>query len=100
MTYSNGVQTYDVEMDGDRVRLLNNSWHLHGVDPLVGTYVNASDAITVDGHWRNVIVINGQFPGPDIEVMEGSKVRALLGKSVKKKKKKKKAGRAETKKYT
>ena len=75
MTYSNGLQTYDIEMDGDRARLLSNSWHLQGVDPLVGTYVNSSDAITVDGHWRNIIVINGQFPGPDIEVMEGSKVK-------------------------
>ncbi len=65
-------------MDGDRVRLLGNSWHLEGVDPLVGTYVNSSDAITVDGHWRNIIVINGQFPGPAIEVMEGSKARARV----------------------
>ena len=33
-----------------------------------------SDVITADGVKRNVIVINGQFPGPTLEVAEGSQV--------------------------
>ena len=36
--------------------------------------MNASDVITADGFSRNVIVINEQFPGPTIEVMEGVQV--------------------------
>ena len=31
--------------------------------------------ITGDGQVRNIVVINDQFPGPTIEVMEGSKVK-------------------------
>ena len=43
----------------------------------VGRYVNdlTPDVITADGIKRNVIVINGQFPGPTLEVAEGSQVR-------------------------
>ena len=40
----------------------------------IGRFVNASDVITADGFSRNVIVINEQFPGPTIEVMEGVQV--------------------------
>ncbi len=32
------------------------------------------DVLTADGVKRNVIIINGQFPGPSIEVAEGSQV--------------------------
>ena len=40
----------------------------------IGRFVNASDVITADGLSRNVIVINEQFPGPTLEVMEGVQV--------------------------
>ena len=36
--------------------------------------VNPDDVITGDGYERKVITINGQFPGPAIEVTEGAKV--------------------------
>ena len=40
----------------------------------IGRFVNASDVITADGFSRSVIVINEQFPGPTLEVMEGVQV--------------------------
>ena len=42
----------------------------------VGRYIDdlTADVITADGVKRNVIVINGQFPGPTLEVAEGSQV--------------------------
>ena len=42
----------------------------------VGRYIDdlTGDVITADGVKRNVIVINGQFPGPTLEVAEGSHV--------------------------
>ena len=45
----------------------------------IGRFVNASDVITADGFSRNVIVINEQFPGPTIEVMEGVQVYYICG---------------------
>ncbi|KAK3737218.1 hypothetical protein QZH41_001818 [Actinostola sp. cb2023] len=36
--------------------------------------VPADKVHTVDGHTRTIITINGQFPGPAIEVMEGAQV--------------------------
>ena len=33
-----------------------------------------NDVITANGVKRNVIVVNGQFPGPTLEVAEGSQV--------------------------
>ena len=43
-------------------------------DSLIGTFVNASDVIAVDGFTRDHIVVNDGFPGPTIEVMEGAQV--------------------------
>ena len=34
----------------------------------------SSNIVTADGRARNVLLVNGQFPGPTIEVMEGSTV--------------------------
>ena len=45
----------------------------------IGRFVNASDVITADGFSRNVIVINEQFPGPTIDVMEGVQVYYVCG---------------------
>ena len=45
---------------------------------IIGQFVNESDVITGDGFSRNVIVINDQFPGPTIEVMEGVQVNVLV----------------------
>ena len=38
------------------------------------TPVASEDVVTLDGHWRDVIHINGRFPGPTIDVMKGVKV--------------------------
>ena len=39
-----------------------------------GSIVSVEEAITADGVQRNVIVVNDQFPGPTLEVMEGAQV--------------------------
>ena len=44
---------------------------------MIGTFVNASDVITVDGFARDLIVVNDAFPGPTIEVMEGAQVSVV-----------------------
>ena len=49
---------------------------------MIGSNVSADDVITLDGVPRNVIVVNGQFPGPAIEVMEGAQVTFYLFESV------------------
>ena len=41
---------------------------------MMGAPMDKDQVITADGHVRNVITINGQFPGPNIEVMEGAEV--------------------------
>ncbi|XP_065052890.1 uncharacterized protein LOC135682090 [Rhopilema esculentum] len=44
-----------------------------------GLVVNATtDTITADGVRRSLITINGQFPGPMLEVMEGSEVEVIV----------------------
>ena len=40
----------------------------------IGRVVPPDRVITADGYVRDVIVINDQFPGPTLEVMEGSQV--------------------------
>ncbi len=75
MTYRiPGQAAYHVIQDAQGFRLLGNSWHVKPFDNLVDTYVNASDVLSVDGFSRNIIIINDQFPGPNIEVMEGTQV--------------------------
>jgi hypothetical protein len=36
------------------------------------------DVITADGFVRSVITINGMFPGPTLEVMEGVQVSVVI----------------------
>ena len=36
------------------------------------------DVVTLDGHLRDIIYINGKFPGPTIDVMKGVKVIRLI----------------------
>ena len=38
------------------------------------TSADVDDVVTLDGHLRDVIHINGQFPGPTIDVMKGVQV--------------------------
>lgn len=64
---------YSVELNGTRLQIAENSYRRRP-DPMIGREVNASDVITADGLPRNIYVINGKFPGPALEVVEGSKV--------------------------
>ena len=41
---------------------------------MMGAEVDSDHVITGDGHVRNVITINGQFPGPALQVTEGAMV--------------------------
>ena len=65
---------YDVKLNGSKLQVTENT-NRQPPDDFLGTYVNESDVITADGFQRTVIVINGQFPGPAIEVTEGAQVR-------------------------
>jgi hypothetical protein len=76
MTYAASKTAYEVELNGTKLQLMENEFNRKEDHPLVGTFVNASDVITVDGYKRNIITINDQFPGPTIEVMEDAQVFA------------------------
>ena len=71
---SNG---YSVSLDGDRLKTTESAFRKPPDDHL-GRYVNATDVITADGYVRNIITINGQFPGPTISVAEGSQVNTTV----------------------
>ena len=75
MTYTarNG-NTYNVQWNSTegRFQIAENSFH-KGYP--VGEFVNNEDVIHTDGHAKSIYVINGQFPGPTIEVMENAKVK-------------------------
>jgi FtsP/CotA-like multicopper oxidase with cupredoxin domain len=74
MTYSTPYAAYEVELNDTMLQIVENEYRRSENHPLVGTYVDASEVITADGYRRDVITINGQFPGPTIEVMEGAQV--------------------------
>ena len=64
---------YDVQLQGKDLRTVENTLKRRP-DEVIGRVVNASEVITADGYPRNIIMINGQFPGPTLEVMEGAQV--------------------------
>ena len=74
----NGAE-YNVGLNtsNNQLQLIPNCQRIPGSDPLLGSYVPADEVITAGGYIRNVITVNGQFPGPSIEVMEGTEVRAV-----------------------
>ena len=61
-------------MAGSDLEVVENAFHREP-DDVIGRVVDADDVITADGFIRDIIVINGQFPGPTLEVGEGSQVR-------------------------
>ena len=70
-------QTFNVnwnETEG-RLQVVENSFHRAFNRPIIGTFVDDDDVITTDGLSRNIFVVNDQFPGPTLEVFEGTKVR-------------------------
>ena len=74
-------QLYNVILNDTVLQHTENSFTPKDKSPydgVVGTPVDPDDVITLDGNPRNVIVINDQFPGPTIEVMEGAQVCAIF----------------------
>ena len=71
-----GPGTFDVDLDGQDLRVVNNSFRPTEIWPnIIGQVVpNPLDVMTLDGIKRVVITINGQFPGPTLEVVEGAQV--------------------------
>ena len=73
-------QLYNVILNDTVLQHAENSFTPKDLPPhkdVVGTSVDPDDVITLDGNPRNVIIINDQFPGPTIEVMEDAQVRNL-----------------------
>ena len=70
--------TYDVVLNGSNLIVAANLFrpaNVGGViDPNIGKVVSSDDVITADGYPRYIVTINGQFPGPTIEVTQGSTV--------------------------
>ena len=67
-----GSASYDVKMDEKgTLKLAPNLWHTQ-----VPNITLTPDTVhTADGNGqRNVILVNGEFPGPTLEVMEGAEV--------------------------
>ena len=64
-----------VGVNGSELFLESRPWPAAMGDFMIGAPVSGDDLITGDGTTRPVIVVNGQLPGPTIEVMEGSQVR-------------------------
>ena len=85
MTYTDPSGfTYNVDwnQEAQRLQIVANSFHQvvnEGVAhpsnaSLLGTFVDPEDVITLDGTRRNIYIINGQYPGPTLEFMEGAEV--------------------------
>ena len=78
MTYAkpDGSGSYNVVLDptNNKLKIVPNLLRTPGSDPLLDTYIEAEKVVTAGGYIRNVITMNGQFPGPSIEVMEGAEV--------------------------
>lgn len=65
---SNGV-VHNVTLNGTSLQYVTGS-EIHTVSP--------NDVITADGYFRRLLLFNGQYPGPPIEVVHGAQVNAAL----------------------
>ena len=74
MSYAVGRKVYSVGLNGTQLQIIGNSYRPEGNNDMFGQHVQPNDVITADGVVRTVITINGQFPGPTIEVAEGAEV--------------------------
>jgi len=75
MTTKINGKVFSVGLNGTRLQVIENSLRSATDYPdIFGQTVHPDDVITADGFSRDVIVVNGQFPGPPIEVMEGVQV--------------------------
>ena len=76
MVYRTETKGFEVEMKDGQMKIKSNS--LRQNDEEIGDVVDPSRVITADGYERNIITINGQFPGPTLEVVKGSQVGTVL----------------------
>ena len=73
-------ETFSLELkNGSLVQKLGTFYQQHIYKDLENMKIeNVTDnVITADGVQRPIITINGVFPGPTLEVMEGSEVSTL-----------------------
>lgn len=66
--------TYNVGLNGTRLQVKGNKFRRGPEHDIIGSYVSPNDIITADGYERDIITINDEFPGPNIEVLEGAQV--------------------------
>ncbi|KAJ7337088.1 hypothetical protein OS493_009940 [Desmophyllum pertusum] len=71
-TTEDGRTSYDVELEGNgTLKLAPNHWH----SQVPNITLTPEMVHTADGSaQRNIILVNGQFPGPTLEVLEGAEV--------------------------
>jgi len=84
MTYYPPVghhRAFLVDLNGTDLQIIESYSNIG--KPEIGQIVSPNDVITGDGVRRDVIVINGKYPGPMIEVMENTQVLALLRHKIK-----------------
>ena len=74
MTYYTPKGSYNVDLNGTRLQIVENSFRKDDKAPLAGSFVDTNDVITADGYRRELITINDQFPGPKLEVMKDAEV--------------------------
>ena len=73
MTYRTHNETLNVRDNEGSLEIKDNGYWDER-DDWIGQKVSSDDVITVDGFQRHVITVNGKFPGPTIEVMQGAQV--------------------------
>ena len=76
MSYSENGSAFSVALNGTALEIEGNSW-LKDVS-LIDKVLNPDDVITADGFVRDIITVNGQFPGPDLQVLAGADVSLPL----------------------
>ncbi len=74
MVYSTKHAAYNVELNDTDLQIVESSYHPKEYDDMIGQFVDPSDVITADGVRRDILTVNGQFPGPNIEVLQGGEV--------------------------
>ena len=66
--------TFNVRLNQTRLQIRDNLFRREINHEMIGRFVQPRDVITADGYERDIITVNDQFPGPNIEVMEGTQV--------------------------
>ena len=73
MVYRTDEKSFNVKMQNGKMTVVGNSYHID--DKEIGGAVDPAEVITADGYERDILTINGGFPGPTLEVVKGAQVR-------------------------